>query len=197
MTGTLALAVGDPHIPDAGPVFLTALAVHVAAGLVAVVAGILATTARKRPGRHPRAGLVYLYAMSGVFVTATVMAAVRWREDWYLFVVATIAFGLAAFGWWARRTGPRRWMAWHGSAMAGSYVALFTGFYVDNGPRLPLWDRLPHLAYWFIPAAIGIPLTWWALRRNGALGRDGQELDPAGPSASPVGRLGSGQSSSG
>jgi hypothetical protein len=51
--------------------------------------------------------------------------------------------------------------------MAGSYVALLTGFYVDNGPRLPLWDRLPHLAYWLLPAAVGIPLTWRALRRNG------------------------------
>jgi hypothetical protein len=30
---------------------------------------------------------------------------------------------------------------------------------------LPLWDRLPHLAYWFIPAAIGTALTWWALAR--------------------------------
>ena len=27
--------------------------------------------------------------------------------------------------------------------MAASYVALLTGFYVDNGPQLPLWDRLP------------------------------------------------------
>ena len=50
--------------------------------------------------------------------------------------------------------------------MAGSYIALFTGFYVDNGPQLPLWDRLPHLAYWLIPAAVGIPLTWRALIHN-------------------------------
>jgi hypothetical protein len=51
-------------------------------------------------------------------------------------------------------------MAWHGCAMAGSYVALFTGFYVDNGPQLPVWDRLPHLLYWLLPAAVGAPLTW-------------------------------------
>jgi hypothetical protein len=53
--------------------------------------------------------------------------------------------------------------------MAGSYVALLTGFYVDNGSRLPLWDRLPPPAYWLIPVTVGVPLTWWALRRNGAL----------------------------
>jgi hypothetical protein len=157
-------------VPDAGPLFLAALGVHVAAGTTAAVAGLLATTARKRPGRHPRAGAAYLYAVAGVFVTATVMAILRWRHDWHLFLVATAAFGLAAVGWWAHRRQPRSWMRWHGSAMAGSYIALFTGFYVDNGPRLPLWDRLPPLAYWLIPAAVGVPVTWRALVRNGAGG---------------------------
>jgi hypothetical protein len=49
--------------------------------------------------------------------------------------------------------------------MGGSYIALFTGFYVDNGPFLPLWNRLPHLAYWLLPSLIGLPLIWRALRR--------------------------------
>jgi hypothetical protein len=49
--------------------------------------------------------------------------------------------------------------------MGGSYIALLTGFYVDNGPFLPLWDRLPHLTYWLLPSLIGIPLIWLALRR--------------------------------
>jgi hypothetical protein len=33
----------------------------------------------------------------------------------------------------------------------------------------PVWDRLPHFAYWLLPAAVGVPLTRWALVRNGAL----------------------------
>jgi hypothetical protein len=163
--------------------FLTALVPHIAAGATAVVAGLLATTARKRPGRHPRAGTAYLYGMAVVFVTATVMAILRWRDDWHLFVIASIAFGLAMAGWWARRRRIRGWMLWHGCAMAGSYVALFTGFYVDNGPRLPVWERLPHLAYWLVPAAVGAPLTWRALVRNGAVSRRQQGgLEPDPPS---------------
>jgi hypothetical protein len=171
-----ALDIAGLHVPDAGALFFTALAFHVAAGVTAVAAGLLATTAGKRPGRHPRAGAVYLYALAVVFVTASVMAALRWRQDWHLFFIATVAFGLAAVGWWARRhrarrRRPRRWMPWHGWAMAGSYMALFTGFYVDNGPQLPVWDRLPHLTYWLIPAAVGVPLTWRALVHNGAIRR--------------------------
>jgi hypothetical protein len=49
--------------------------------------------------------------------------------------------------------------------MGGSYIALLTGFYVDNGNFLPLWDRLPHLTYWLLPSLIGIPLIRLALRR--------------------------------
>jgi 4-amino-4-deoxy-L-arabinose transferase-like glycosyltransferase len=169
MIGGLAIEIGGVHVPDGGPVFLAALALHVAAGATAVVAGAAATTARKRPGRHPRAGTAYLYAMVGVFATATVMAAVRWRHDWHLFVIATVALGLALLGRWARRRRTHRWLAWHGTAMAGSYIALFTGFYVDNGAQLPLWDRLPHQLYWLLPAAVGIPLTGRALIRNGAI----------------------------
>ena len=165
----LALDIGGFRIPDAGAVFFAALAVHVVSASTAIISGILATTARKRPGRHPVAGHVYLYAITGVFVTATVMASLRWREDWHLFLIGSMAFGLAMFGWWARLRRPGNWMIWHGSSMAGSFIALFTGFYVDNGPQLPLWDRLPHVAYWLIPAAVGIPLTVRALVRNGAI----------------------------
>lgn len=150
-------------------IFGVALAVHVTAGLTSVVAGGLAAQAPKRPGRHPRAGTVYLYGLAGIFVTATIMAGLRWRHDWHLFAIATVTAGLGSLGWWARRRARARWMAWHGSAMGGSYIGLLTGFYVDNGSQLPVWDRLPHLAYWFLPAVVGIPLVLRALIRNGAL----------------------------
>lgn len=47
-----------------------------------------------------------------------------------------------------------------------SYVLLLTAFYVDNGKNLPLWRDLPPIAYWLIPAAIGIPLIAHALLRH-------------------------------
>jgi hypothetical protein len=38
--------------------------------------------------------------------------------------------------------------------MGGAYIALFTGFYVDDGPNLPVWDRLPDLADWTVPSLV-------------------------------------------
>jgi hypothetical protein len=152
-------------IPDAGPVFAIALAVHVICGLTAVLAGALAATAKKRPGRHPRAGRVYLWSLGGIFATATIMAVMRWEEDAHLFAIAVVAFSLGLYGYQARRRHRPGWPPHHAIGMGGSYIALLTGFYVDNGPFLPLWESLPHITYWLLPSLIGIPLIWTALRR--------------------------------
>ena len=152
-------------IPDAGPIFAAALVTHIVCGLTAVISGALAATAKKRPGRHPRAGRIYLSALGGVFVTATFMAIIRWREDAHLFAIAIIAFGLGLYGYRARRRHRPGWPPHHAIGMGGSYIALLTGFYVDNGPFLPLWNRLPYIAYWLLPTLVGAPLIWRALRR--------------------------------
>ena len=158
-------------IPDAGGVFLAALAVHVLAGAVCVVSGAVAAFARKRPGRHPRAGTAYLCGLLILVITAGVMAVVRWPHDVHLLLIACVTGIFGGAGWLVRRHRPPEWMRWHGMAMAASYVALLTGFYVDNGPQLPLWDRLPTVAYWVLPALVGVPLTRWALVRNGAVSK--------------------------
>jgi hypothetical protein len=157
-------AFGLP-IPDAGPIFAAALVLHIAFGLTAVVSGALAATAKKRPGWHPRAGRVYLCALGGVFGTATIMAIIRWREDAHLLAIAVVAFSLALYGYRARRLHRPGWPPHHAIGMGGSYIALLTGFYVDNGPFLPLWKELPHVSYWLLPTVVGVPLIWLALYR--------------------------------
>lgn len=152
-------------IPDAGPLFTAALAVHIASGLTAVIAGALAATARKRPGRHPCVGRVYLLTLGGVFTTATIMATIRWHHDAHLFAIAVVAFSLALYGYRARRRHRPGWPPRHAIGMGGSYITLLTGFYVDNGPFLPLWNRLPHITYWLLPTIVGVPLIWTALQR--------------------------------
>ncbi|GAA3102297.1 hypothetical protein JOF29_003378 [Kribbella aluminosa] len=162
------MAAGDIlglPIPDAGPVFAATLVVHVTSGLTAVAAGALAATAKKRPGRHPRAGHVYLIALAGVFTTATIMATIRWHEDAHLFAIALVAFGLGLYGYRARRRRRAGWPLHHATGTGGSYIALLTGFYVDNGAFLPVWNRLPHLTYWLLPTIVGTPLIWLALHR--------------------------------
>src|SRR6476659_9208623 len=174
-----ALGLADPGaieidgfvIPDGGGVRISKMAVHVLAGAVCVVSGALAASARKRPGRHPRAGTVYVCGLLVLVSTAGVLAIVRWPHDVHLLLIAGLTAAFGGAGWWIGRHRRDGWMRWHAMAMVASYVTLLTGFYVDNGPQLPLWDRLPTVAFWLLPTLVGVPLTWWALIRNGAVSR--------------------------
>jgi hypothetical protein len=160
----LARQVFGLPIPDEGGLFDVALGCHIAAGLTCVITGALAATAPKRPGRHPLAGRIFFWSLAVVFASSTTMAALRLAQDWHLLVIGSVAFGAGSLGYLARRRPG--WLRIHIPAMACAYIALFTGFYVDNGPHLPIWDRLPHLAYWLLPSLVGVPLILRALARR-------------------------------
>ena len=162
----LAAQLAALAIPADGAVFTGALACHIAAGLTCVVGGVLATTAAKRPGRHTIAGTVYFWSLTVVFASATIMALLRFAQDWHLLLIAMVAFATGSLGYLARRRRWRGWLRVHLLGMSGSYIALFTGFYVDNGPHLPLWDRLPSLGYWLLPSLVGFPLVVRAMARR-------------------------------
>jgi uncharacterized membrane protein len=147
------------------PVFLTVLAVHVAAALVAVVAGAVVLARRDKGSvQHRRLGWVYAWALAVTAVTAVVLAGFDPGRDWPLALLAAVAAGVAALGI-AHRRRRRPGHAGHIQGMAGSYVVMLTAFYVDNGRSLPLWRLLPTVAYWLLPAVVAAPLTVRTLRR--------------------------------
>ena len=160
---TAARIFGD-QVGSTAPVFLAFLAVHVLAGLTAVITGATAALTRKGSPRHIRAGRRYYRAITVVFVTATVLAAMRWRQDYYLFLIGAVAFTAATIGY-QHRHRRRPGDTGHIAGMGVAYVAMLTAFYVDNGPHLPLWDRLPALSFWLLPSAIGAPIIIRAIVR--------------------------------
>ena len=129
-----------------------------------MITGAVAALARKGSPRHMRAGRWYYRAITVVFATATALAIMRWRQDYYLFVIGAIAFTAATIGYLHRRRH-RPGDTTHIIGMGIAYTAMLTAFYVDNGPHLPLWDRLPALAFWLLPSAIAAPLIARAVLR--------------------------------
>jgi hypothetical protein len=152
------------EVGSTAPVFLAFLAIHVIAGLTAVLAGAIAALTRKGSARHIRAGRWFYRAITVVFATATILAAMRWRQDYHLFIIGAVAFTAATIGYQHRRRH-RPGDTGHITGMGTGYVAMLTAFYVDNGPHLPLWDRLPALAFWLLPSAIGAPIITRAVIR--------------------------------
>jgi hypothetical protein len=144
--------------------FFLPLAIHSLAGLVTGVTGMIAFCLPKRQGRHSQWGTRYLWAYTVVFLTALLLSIQRFQADAYLFVLATLGYGAALGGYSARRFRQkpvllhllgRRWVVAHIIGMIGSYVVLWTAFYVDNAHLIPLLNRLPVLVFWILPSLIG------------------------------------------
>jgi hypothetical protein len=179
LTEQLSVLVGEP----VSLTFAQILVVHVIAGMTCVITGAVALTSRKQRGRHHAYGEVYYWGLALVFATATALAAMRWEHSAYLFVLGAIAFGVCSLGYAARKLRWHGWLSIHLVSMGLSYIVLMTAFYVDNGPKLPVWNLLPSLAFWLGPSVIGVPLLVRAMRRYGRVRSQPQRL-PQDPSTS-------------
>jgi hypothetical protein len=160
-----SVTIAGIPIPSRDPWFLTTIAIHVAAGLVATLAGAVAMLSRKRAGRHPRAGSLYFWSLTVVFGTMCLLTIARWPTNNHLAVLGVLAMASAVLGRRGRRHAGPGWQWVHIPGMGLSYVFMLTAFYVDNGPHLPLWNRLPVWALWLLPAIVGIPIIGSALYR--------------------------------
>ena len=90
-------------------------------------------------------------------MSATFLSAIRWVENFHLFVLGMMAFASAWFGRAALR---QRWSYWtrlHIAGMGLSYVLMLAAFYVDNGKQLPIWKDLPHSMSWLLPLLVAAP----------------------------------------
>ncbi len=134
------------------------LLLHIAAGSVCLLTGGLAAYARKRKGMHSTAGEIYHAGYVVVFITAVVMAMMKWSEIAFLFYIALFSYGLALAGYLARKMRWRSWMNAHISGMLGSYIGIITAVLVVNGASIPLLNQLPPILLWFLPTIIGSPL---------------------------------------
>jgi hypothetical protein len=154
--------------------FFLPLVLHALAGLTAGVTGVVTFSVPKRPGRHPRWGTRYLWAYTVVFLTATILSVQHWAADTYLFVLATLGYGLALGGYGARRFRQdpqvrrlvgKQWVGVHLVGMIGSYTILWTAFYVDNAHLIPGLKELPTLTFWVLPTVIALPFLVLSLSR--------------------------------
>jgi hypothetical protein len=179
LTDQGVVILGIP-IPSSSPVFLSIVGVHVAAGLVCTVAGIVAMLSPKRAGRHPASGTVYYWSLVVVFLTMTALSILRWPHNTHLLVLGILSFGAGVVGRMARRRAWPGWLPVHITGMAVSYILLLTAFYVDNGPHLPLWRSLPPVAYWVGPSLVGIPILVRALRKYTQMRRAAAPEPPLG-----------------
>ncbi|RAP24762.1 hypothetical protein C2W64_02769 [Brevibacillus laterosporus] len=93
-----------------------------------------------------------------IFLTSIVTAIWHWEQSAYLFFIALFSYGLALYGYLARK---RRWTEWlgkHINGMLGSYIGVITAVLVVNQTKIPVLNQWPSLFVWLLPTIIGSPL---------------------------------------
>lgn len=134
------------------------LIIHIVAGSFCILTGAINFAVKKEKGSHTKIGEWYHIGYLVVFITSIGMAIINWSESAYLFYIAIFSYGLALFGYLARK---RRWNGWlpmHIGGMAGSYIGIITAVLVVNGADILLINQIPEILLWFIPTIIGTPI---------------------------------------
>jgi hypothetical protein len=154
--------------------FFLPLVVHALAGLTTGITGVATFSVPKRRGRHHWWGTCYLWTYTVVFLTATILSVQHWPADAYLLGLATIGYGFALAGYGARRfrreamvrrVVGKQWVVAHLVGMIGSYVTLWTAFFVDNAHLIPGLKLLPTLTFWVLPTVIALPFLVLSITR--------------------------------
>ncbi|MCZ8496968.1 DUF2306 domain-containing protein [Priestia megaterium] len=145
--------------------FAVILSIHIGLGMICLLSGAVSMLAPKKKGRHTRWGNVYHGAYAALAATAIILAIWKWNEIAYLFYIAVFSYGLAVYGYLARKQKWKSWLRHHISGMLGSYIGAVTALLVNIGDGIPLLNKLPALSYWFLPTIIGSPLIYIVGRR--------------------------------
>lgn len=155
--------------------FFIPLVVHILAALTAGITGIVVFSLPKGHRGHQQWESGYVLAYSVVFFTVTILAIQKWQADAYLFLLVVIGYALALGGYsigrlrlesWTENMPAKPWIVGHIVCMIGSYVVLWTGFFVDNGHKIPGLAHLPPLVFWVVPGLIGLAFLAVSLVRS-------------------------------
>jgi hypothetical protein len=174
MPSDATIVFGIP-VPSVDPVFLTVVRFHLVVGIVCVLAGATAMLSRKRRGRHSTFGTVYYWCL------ATGLSVVHWAENYHLFIIGSLSLIAATIARRALRQRWRNWVRLHIAGMGLSYILMLTAFYVDNGKNLPFWREFPQIAFWLLPAGIGIPILLRSLLTHPLARRERLAISGAQP----------------
>ncbi|MDX1673370.1 MAG: DUF2306 domain-containing protein [Longimicrobiales bacterium] len=137
------------------------LRTHVVAAALAILIGIAAMAAPKRPRLHPGIGRAYFWTVTAVNLSGAYLAVADWdRNGWFL-SVAILTQALAVVGWVAGGRPGRTWLTAHAVGMVGSYVEIWGAFLVNNWIHITGRHGRHSPEAFLIPGAVGAAALLW------------------------------------
>jgi hypothetical protein len=128
------------------------LALHVAAGSLGLVLGLVAMVVEGPPEYRSRAGAAFCWAVLAVAVTALGLVAFDVAALWWLAPLAAVSYGLALLGRRAPRRRGRGWIRVYAHGQGGAYIALVTALLVVS------LEGAASAAGWAVPILVGLAL---------------------------------------
>jgi uncharacterized membrane protein len=138
---------------------------HVAAAAVALVLGIVAMSAPKRPVLHPRVGEAYFIAVTAVCTSASLLAVLHWTRAWFFLPVALVTWAFAVLGYMAAK---RRWPGWlvaHVGGQCSSYTGMVIAFVVNNWKLVTGVPGIQSPPALLIPGFVGSVAVLWIMNQ--------------------------------
>lgn len=138
------------------------LGLHIAAGAIGLVLGLVAMWAAKRPrGPHTRTGEAYHWVMLIVCLSAAGLAFLDWKRIWWFLPIAVGSYAFALLGYVAAKWRWRGWLIAHVSGQGGSYIAMITALLVVNWRTLTGHPGFESVWPWILPTLVGTPIISW------------------------------------
>lgn len=131
---------------------------HVAAGMIALIVGLVAMSAKKYSKIHRGSGQIYFWLVSFVCLTGAILPFFNWSKNWWLFLVSVFSYYFAFTGWRAEKKRVEGWIKEHIRGMLGSYVAMVTAFVVVNIHRFKFLSGIPSIFFWILPTVVAVPM---------------------------------------
>lgn len=141
--------------------FRAVLLFHIAAGIVGLILGPVAMTARKGSSLHARAGELYHWVMLAICVSAAGLAWLDWTRLWWFLPIAAGSYAFALVGYVAAKRRWPGWLAAHISGQGGSYIAMLTAILVVNWQMLTGTSGRSSPWAWILPTLVGSPILTW------------------------------------
>jgi hypothetical protein len=143
----------------------TLLLIHIVLGATALVVGVVAMRAAKRPGLHTRAGEAYHWIVLGVCVSAVAIALTDWARLWWFVPISVGSYAFALLGYVAAKRRWRGWLTAHVTGQGGSSIAMVTALLVVNWQPLTGIPGRATLWPWVLPTLVGTPIIAWVNAR--------------------------------
>ena len=115
------------------------LGLHVIGGFAALITGFIASVTAKGKTRHRQSGRIYFWAMTVVFITATVLGILK--ERWFLFMVGFFSYYLVVRGYrilYLKKLGAgqhARWIDWSIVSIAMAFGASLVAWSLLAAPK--------------------------------------------------------------